>query len=216
MLYFFFFFCISCIFLFIALWSGTEFKDGDKAIGQKNTPSQETDCKKLAQTYDKKVFTISSTDNLKGEIGLSINTSSCEYEITWHTVFSSSNIVKNIPDANSPVTSYDYIADIVFAKEGPNPADGNIDPIFMNQATLPVDPFNIRVPYDFYLTKEIFSGTDKTATTQTFHHVMQQKGTLSQSTIDEILGVKQIRIYSRSAGIKGTPVAEYNITISKN
>lgn len=209
---FFFIFCASVVFLFIAVSRGGSNK---APSGSNASISDTTDCKTLAAQYNKKVFTVSSPDGLTGEIGFSIDTNSCEYEITWHTLFHSPNIVKNVPNANAPTTSYDYIADVAYEKESSNPADWNIDPVFSNKESLPKDPFNIRVPYDFYLTKEILAGSDKTATTDTFHHVVQGTGTFSQSTIDAIFGVKKIKIHSRSAGINSQPVAVFNVTVSE-
>jgi len=203
-LYFFVFIIISIVYLFAGVKT-------DEA-----TPvSQSADCKTLAQEYDGKVFTISSSDKLKGKVGFKIDKSSCAYEITWHTLFESGNIVKNIPDAAGVTGSYDYITDIVFAKESSNPADGNIDPVFQNKEQLPVDAFNHRTPYDFYLTPGIVAGTDKTATTETFHHVMQETGTFSQSTVDAVLGVKKIKIYDRATGVSGSPVAEFDVSVSR-
>ena len=176
--------------------------------------SQSADCKILAAKYDGKIFPVSSSDKLRGEVGFKIDKQTCAYEITWHTLFESDKIVKNVVGANAPNTSYDYVADVVFAKEGSNPLDGNIDPIFNNIDKLPTDAFNVRVPFDFYLTKELVAGTDKTSSTKNFHHVFQSSGTFSQSTVDDVLGVKSIKIYSRATGLSAAPVAEFGVNVS--
>ena len=202
---------ISIVFLFISL--GGESDTTDK---EQTNLSKTTDCKKLAEEYDNKIFKITSTDKLKGKIGFKIDKNTCQYEITWHTLFESNLLEKNVHETDTPNTNYDYVADIIFEKEGPNPLDGNIDPVFTNKDKLPTDIFNHRVPYDFYLTPGLIAGTDKTSSTETFHHVMQSSGTFSQATIDGILAVKKIKIFNRENGTEEPTTVEFNINVRYN
>lgn len=213
LVYFFVSIFVSVVLLFIGVDTPT-LAGKNEALEKNKYIADAKDCKTLAAKYDGKIFSIRSDQNLQGGIGFRVDKENCKYEITWHTVFESPNIVRNVPDAQTANTGYDYVADLVFAKEGSSPLDGTIDPVFQNKDKLPADIFNIRVPYTFYQTEEVINNTNKNVSTQTFHHVMQSAGTFSQATIDDILGVKKINIYARATGLTGSPVAEFGVDIS--
>lgn len=182
------FFCIGLFVMIMIMFVGIPSSRESGVAGS-------TDCKSLAEKWNDKVLSVVSSDNLKGQVGLKMDQSTCEYELTWHLLFSSDKIVANSDLGNGATTDYNYTGDIVFTSASPNPADGTISPVFMNFDKLPVDPFNIRVPYDFYATEEVWSGRAKHLLTKKFFLTMQQKGTLSQATLDEVFGAKELKIF---------------------
>lgn len=187
-----------------------EIGNGDKDSGGISTSGN--GCADLVAKYDKKIFNISLPQKFKGTVGVSIDNNTCEYRIVWHELYSSNKIVKNMPNASMPILEYNYFEDVVFAREGSKPMDGQIQPVYQNKDQLPPDAFTLRIPFDLYNPKEIQNGTTKNAQTDTFSHIFEQSGTISQSTIDSILSVKKVRVYGAD-NANGKLVEEFDIEV---